>query len=115
MYVLIKLAVTVGLVVLASEIAKRSTLLGGIVAALPLVSLLAMIWLYVDTGDAVRVAALSRSIFWLVLPSLPMFLILAALLEARVGFYVALALSLAVTLVGYAVVVLILSRVGTGS
>lgn len=109
-YVLIKLALTAGVVALASEIARRSTLLGGFVAALPLVSLLAILWLYVDTGDTMRVAALSRSIFWLVIPSLPLFLILPALLEARVGFYPALLLSILVLAASYAVVLLILSR-----
>lgn len=114
MYVLIKVALTAGIVVLASEIARRSTLLGGLVAALPLVSLLALVWLYIDSGDAVRVAAFSRSVFWLVLPSLPLFLILPALLEARMRFYPALLLSLAVMAVSYGIVGLILKRVGGG-
>ena len=109
-YVVFKLALTAALVVLASEIARRSTLFGALIAALPLVSLLALIWLYVDTGDARGVAELSRSIFWLVLPSLPLFLVLPALIEARVSFYAALALSLAVTAAGYAIVVLFLNR-----
>ena len=113
-YVVIKLALTAGIVVLVSEVARRSTLLGGFLAALPLVSLLAMIWLYVDTGDTVQVAGLSRTIFWLVLPSLPLFLVLPWLLEARMRFTPALLLSLAVTAACYGIVVVILKRVGGG-
>lgn len=66
----IKVIFTVVVVVAVSEIAKRSSFWGALLASLPLTSLLAFIWLYVDTGDAQGVANLSQGIFWLVLPSL---------------------------------------------
>ena len=69
----IKVLLTAVLVVAISEAAKRSTLLGGILASLPLTSLLAIIWVYGETGDTARIANLSVSIFWYVLPSLVLF------------------------------------------
>lgn len=76
-----KLTVTVLVIVGASEVAKRSTWLGGLVVALPLVSLLSMTWLYVDTRDSTRVAAFARDILVMVPPSLLFFL--PFLLEPR--------------------------------
>jgi hypothetical protein len=75
-----KVAVTVTIVVAVSEIARRSSFWGAILASLPLTSLLAFVWLYVETGNALSVATLSQSIFWLILPSLPLFIVLPVLL-----------------------------------
>src|SRR5215213_6353094 len=69
-HAIIKFSVSAAILVGVSEIAKRSSLLGGLLASLPLTSLLALIWLWQDTRDPVKVAALSTSILWLVLPSL---------------------------------------------
>lgn len=112
MFYVIKFVMSAGLIVVISELAKRSSLFGGLVASLPLVSLLAMIWLYVETGNASEVADLSRSIFWLVLPSLSLFLVLPLLLKNHVGFYPALALSTAAMLGCYGIMLIILGRVG---
>ena len=100
-YYIVKLLVTVLLVVLISELAKRSTLYGALLASIPLVSVLAMIWLYVDTRDTARVAALSGSIFWLVLPSLALFIVLPVLLKAGVSFYLSMAIGIAATVFCY--------------
>ena len=69
------------------EIARRYPGWGGLVASLPLTSLLAMIWLWRDSRDPERVAELVGSTFWFILPSLPMFLVLAALLRSGMGFW----------------------------
>lgn len=111
-YYLIKLIVTAALVVAISELAKRSTVAGALLASLPLVSLLAMIWLYVDTKDVAQVAALSRSVFWLVLPSLALFVVLPALLERGYGFYVSLAAAAIVTIAAYGAMLRILQNFG---
>ncbi len=100
-YYVIKIAITTALVVGISELSKRSTLTGALLASVPLVSVLAMIWLYVDTRDAAQVATLSRSVFWLVLPSLALFLLLPVLLERGYAFYVSLAASIGATIVVY--------------
>ncbi len=77
---LLKIAVTAVLIFLISEASKRSALVGSLLASLPLVSILAMVWLYRDTGDPVKLAEFSRGVFWLVLPSLVFFALLPPLL-----------------------------------
>ena len=96
----------------ASEIAKRSPALGALILSLPLVSILAFIWLWWEASDTERIAALSQSTFWLVLPTLPMFLVLPALLKCGVGFWPALGLSALLTVVLYAATVWALGRFG---
>ena len=100
-YYAVKVLISASLVVLVSELAKRSTLAGAVLASIPLVSVLAMIWLYVDTRDVAQVAALSRSVFWLVLPSLVLFVLLPVLLQRGVGFYASLVASIGATVVAY--------------
>lgn len=78
---------------IVSEVSKRSTMLGGLLASLPLASYLAMIWLWIDTRHTAKIAALSTSIFWLVLPSLVLFLLLPVLLKAKMSFFSSLAIS----------------------
>ncbi len=96
-----KVAITAALVVLITELSKRSSVIGALLASIPLVSVLAMIWLYQDTRDALQVAALARSIFWLVLPSLVLFLVLPPLLARGHGFYSSLGIAVAATVVCY--------------
>jgi hypothetical protein len=102
LYLIIKAALSGVLVAAISEVARRYPGWGGLLASLPLTSLLAMAWLYRDSGDTERVAALAGSTFWFVLPSLPMFLVLPALLRSGMGFWLGLVLSVAGTLALYA-------------
>jgi len=111
-YLLIKALLSGALIAAASEIARRSPGIGGLVVSLPLVSLLAFIWLWRDTGDGERVAALSQSTFWFFLPSMPMFLALPALLRAGLGFWLALGLACALTLSLYGTMLLLGPRLG---
>lgn len=99
-------------IVAVTELAKRSSLLGALVASLPLTSLLAFIWLYRDTGDAARVSSLSVSIFWLVIPSLALFLMLPLLLRFGWGFWLSLLGASGATVVCYGVMVIVLERLG---
>lgn len=101
LYYIVKIVLTTLLIVLISEIAKRSSFWGAVLASIPLVSVLAMIWLYIDTKDVAKVSALSTSVFWLVLPSLALFVILPFLLKQGVNFYAALSVSLALTVACY--------------
>lgn len=102
LYLFIKAALSGAIVAAVSEIARRNPGWGGILAALPLTSLLAMIWLYRDSGDSERVAQLVGSTFWFILPSLPLFIALPWLLRSGVGFWVALGIAVAGTLALYA-------------
>ena len=107
-----KVLVTAVLVVAIAEIAKRSTFVGAVLASIPLTSVLALIWLYADTGDAEKVASLAAGIFWLVLPSLALFIALPLMLRAGWPFGVSLAASSGLTAVCYFAMVSILSRLG---
>ena len=82
-YALLKALLSGVIVALVSEVAKRNPGAGGLIASLPLVSVLGMIWLWKDTGDAARLATHSTATFWFVLPSLPMFLLIPALLTLQ--------------------------------
>src|SRR5215217_2729645 len=109
--IIIKYAVSAAIIAAVSEISKRTTLLVALLASLPLTSLLAFIWLYSDTHDNGRVAALSNNIFWLVLPSLVLFIVLPPLLR-RFSFYPALGLAVAAMLLANGAMVGVLSRFG---
>ena len=100
-YLIIKALLSGLIVAAASEVARRWPGFGGLIVSLPLVSLLAFIWLWRDTGDTERVAALSQSTFWFFLPSMPMFLALPAMLRAGLGFWPSLGLAVAMTIALY--------------
>ena len=111
-YYIAKIAVTAIVVVLISEISKRSSLVGAVLASVPLTSVLAMLWLYIDTGDIAKVSDLANSVFWLVLPSLALFAALPVLLAQGINFYLSLAVSIGITAICYWVMVVILRYYG---
>ena len=102
LYLVIKAGLSGIIVAAVSEIARRYPGWGGLVASLPLTSLLAMIWLFRDTKDAPRVAELSSSTFWFILPSLPLFVTLPYLIRSGIGFWGSMAIAVAGTLALYA-------------
>mgnify|MGYP003387278377 CR=1 FL=1 len=112
MYFIAKAALSGLLVALVSEIAKRSPSFGALVVSLPLISLLAILWLWRETGDTARVADHAQATFWYVLPSLPMFLLLPLLLRAGVGFWPSLLVGCVLTIVLYAATVVIAAKFG---
>jgi len=113
MYYLATKALLSGVIVMAvSELARRSPALGALVVSLPLISILAMLWLFYETRDAERIAVHAEATFWYVLPSLPMFLLLPALLRQGVGFALSLASSIALTSLLYLLMVFVLARFG---
>jgi hypothetical protein len=99
--VAIKVIVSALIILAVSEVSKRTTAMGALLASLPLTSLLAMMWLYVETGDTTKVADFTSGIFWLVLPSLALFLILPALLRAGYAFWPALGIACGATIASY--------------
>lgn len=108
----IKVLLTSILVVSASEAAKRNIVVGAVIASLPLTSLLAMAWLYADTRDPEKVATLADGIFWLILPSLTLLLVLPLLLRKGVPFAASLAISVALTAASYLAALAILKWFG---
>jgi hypothetical protein len=111
-YLAIKAALSGIIIATVSEVARRSPTLGALILSLPLVSILGILWLWHDTGDAERVAQLSQSTFWYVLPTLPMFLVMPALLRHGAGFWWALAACCALTIALYLVAVWLLAKFG---
>jgi len=105
LYLAIKAALSGVIIAVASEVARRWPGWGALIVSLPLVSVLAMMWLWRDTHDPLRLAAHAQSTFWFVLPSLPMFLLIPALLRQGVGFWVALAFGCALTMALYSAMV----------
>lgn len=97
LYYLTKIAVSAALIVAISELARRSTVAGALLASLPVVSVLAFCWIYIETKDAPRIGAMSLEIFWLVLPSLALFLALPWLLRQGFGFWASLGSASALT------------------
>ena len=102
LYFVIKATLSGLIVAAVSEIARRNPGWGGLLASLPLTSLLAMVWLWRDSHDGERVAELAGSAFWFILPSLPLFLVLPGLIRSGLGFWLSLALVVAGTLALYA-------------
>ena len=109
---LIKILVSALIIAGVSELGKRFTLMGAILASLPLTSILAMIWLYRDTGDSQKVIDLSWGIFWAVLPSLVFFLVLPMMLKNGMTFGVAMILSSIIMFLTYTVYVFALGKMG---
>ena len=107
-YYAVKILVTTLLVVAISELAKRSSFAGALLASVPLVSVLAIVWLYVETGDLNKISALATGVFWLVLPSLALFISLPLLLRQGIAFYPSLGIAMAITIASYAALLALL-------
>lgn len=112
MQFLVKVVVSALVIAAVSELGKRFTLLGAILASLPLTSILALTWLYLDTREPQRVEALATGIFWAVLPSLLFFAVLPWLLRRGLAFAPAMLLACAVMALGYGLYALLLRRFG---
>jgi uncharacterized membrane protein (GlpM family) len=110
-WIITKYAITAALVVLISEVAKRSDKLGALIAALPTVTVLAMIWLYVEDQSSEKIGNHAWYTFWYVLPTLPMFLIFPFLLP-RLGFWLSLLSSAAITVTCFGLLAVVARRFG---
>ncbi|MDZ4098796.1 MAG: DUF3147 family protein [Methylophilaceae bacterium] len=110
-WIITKYLITATVVVLVSELAKRSDKLGAFVAALPLVTVLVLIWLYVEKQAPEKIANHAWYTFWYVLPTLPMFLVFPTLLP-RLGFWLTLLVSVLITVICFGIFALILRRFG---
>lgn len=115
MYFLIKTLITAIVIAGVSELAKRWSPFAALLASLPLISVLSMIWLYHDTHDTTKIIDLSHGIFWAVLPSLIFFVALPILLKAGVRFGLAMVLAIAIMFVGYTIYMMVLRKIGMGN
>jgi uncharacterized membrane protein (GlpM family) len=112
MYLILKAVVTAIIVIAIAECGKKFSLIGGVLASLPLTSILAFIWLYQDTRDISKVIELSHMIFWMVIPSLLFFLCLPYFLKQGVKFYPALLSSAVIMFAFYTAYIYILGKLG---
>ena len=110
-WIITKYFLTAAVVVLVSELAKRSDKLGAFVAALPLVTVLALIWLFIENQSQEKIANHAWYTFWYVVPTLPMFLAFPALLP-HLGFWLTLLVSLVITVVCFGLFALLVRRFG---
>jgi hypothetical protein len=108
----LKVGLSVAIIVAVTELSKREVWWGALLASLPLVSVLAMVWLYVDTGDTAKVSSFARGVFWLVLPSLSLFVVMPLAIRAGWGFWPALLAGCAATAGLYLFELWLLPRVG---
>ena len=112
LYLFLKAAISGVLVTAASQLARRFPGFGALIASLPLVSVLGMIWLWKDKPDPVNMADHVAATFWYVLPSLPMFLIMPAMLRRATPFWVALGVGCALTVTLYLVMTWLAPKIG---
>ncbi len=112
LYLVLKAAVSGVLIALASEVARRYAGFGALIASLPLVSVLGMIWLWRDTHDPLRLADHTQATIWFLAPSVPMFFTIPAMLRAGFGFWTSLIAGCALTVALYLAMIWLAPRFG---
>lgn len=110
-WIITKYCITAAIVVLVSEFAKRSDQLGALIASLPLMTILTLIWLHVENQSTSKIANHAWYTFWYVIPTLPMFVAFPFLIN-RFGFWPALATSMVLTVVCFGLFALAVRRLG---
>ena len=112
LYLLIKAGVSGVIIAVVSELARRLPAFGALIASLPLISVMGMLWLWRDRPDTVNMAAHAEATFWYVLPSLPMFLLIPFLLRKGIGFYPSLLAGCGLTVALYLAMIAVGPRLG---
>jgi hypothetical protein len=110
-WIIFKFVITSGLIVVISEIAKRNDKLGGLISALPLITLITLFWLYIEDQPMSKISNHAYYTFWYVIPTLPMFLILPFLLS-KYGFWFSISISMLVTIACFAITAHVLKYFG---
>ena len=110
-WIITKYLVTAGIVVFISEVAKRSDKLGGFIAALPLMTLLTLMWLFIENQSEEKIANHAYYTFWYVIPTLPMFLLFPYLLP-KIGFGLTIAASILITIICFGLFAILMKNFG---
>ena len=110
-WIITKYLLTAAMVVFVSEVAKRSDKLGGFIAALPLITILTLIWLYIESQPEEKIGNHAYYTFWYVIPTLPMFLLFPYLLP-RIGFWMTMGVSVIVTVICFGLFALLMKNFG---
>ena len=111
-YILIKTLITAAVVVAVSEIARRSSLLAGLIASIPLVSFLAIIWLYWETKNSQKIIDLSYSIILMIIPSLTFFIVLPFVMKLQSSFVISMIIATVSTIIVYWLFIVLLGKFG---
>ena len=111
-FLITKYAITAFIIVLVSEIAKRSDKLGALIVSLPFMTILVMFWLYYEGQGHAKIATHAFYTFWYVLPTLPMFLVMPWLLNKGMSFWASLCICALVTIVAFALTAVFAKRFG---
>ena len=111
-YILIKTLITAVVIVAVSEIARRSSLLAGLIASIPLVSFLAIIWLYWETKNSQKIVDLSYSIILMIIPSLTFFIVLPFVMKLQSSFVISMIVATVSTIIAYWLFILLLGKFG---
>ena len=106
---IIKAIISGVLIVIISELASKNPGFGALIASLPLISIFAMVWMWLENKNINNIADHAEATFWLVIPSLPMFLIIAFLLRSNWNFWMVLAISIFSTIFFYAITIRVMS------
>lgn len=109
---IVKLLVSAGIIVLISELSKKLPLLASLVASLPLISVLGMIWMYGEKVETEKIAAHAEGTFWYVLPSLPMFLVIPWMMKKGISFPASLSAGIFLTGILYFLMTRMLAKFG---
>jgi len=110
-WIIAKYLLTAGMVVFISEVAKRSDRLGGFIAALPVMTLLTLVWLYAENQPEEKIANHAYYTFWYVIPTLPMFLLFPYLLP-RLGFWMTMGTRVVATVICFGLFALVMKSFG---
>ena len=111
-YILIKTLITAAVVVAVSEIARRSSLFAGLIASIPLVSFLAIIWLYWETKNSQKIVDLSYSIILMIIPSLTFFIVLPFVMKLQSSFIISMIVATVSTIIAYWLFIVLLGKFG---
>ncbi len=109
-FLITKYAITAFIIVTVSEVAKRTDKLGALIASLPSVTIIAMIWLHFENQTTEKIANHAYYTFWYVIPTLPMFLLMPYLLRNGTGFWPSLGASALLTIICFAFTALVMKR-----
>ena len=113
-FLFVKYAVTALVIVIVSEVAKRSDRLGALIASLPLVTVMVMIWLHVEQQPGAKISNHAYYTFWYVLPTMPMFLLMPWMMRKGIGFWPSLGAGCLLTFLCFAFAAVVLKRFGIG-
>ncbi|PPR47954.1 MAG: hypothetical protein CFH19_00042 [Alphaproteobacteria bacterium MarineAlpha5_Bin9] len=111
MYYIIKTLISALIIVIVSEVAKRSSWAAALIISIPLTSLLAFIWLYVDTKSYDKVIDLSYSTIVMTIPSFVFFIILPILLKLKQNFVLSIIISLICTSISYIIFLYLIKKI----